>query len=709
MKRLRPAGKDKLRALEAQVLELLNQAGKRPCGRREIAEQLGLRGGERKQLTRLLDALVRDQLIEMRKGRYRIGSRRGTAAGEFSRAEQGYGFLRPDNGQADLFIPARHVGTAMDGDRVLVSRLISTRDGRPYGKVVRILGRAHRRLVGQYRQRGKTGLVWPLNRKLDGPVRIEGTSAGAAGEVVEVEIERYADGDLPAAGRIVARLGSVDDPQVDIETIIRSHHLPHRFPPAALAAADRVPAAVDPEDTAGRRNLRDLPLVTIDGETARDFDDAVALRREDDGSFRLWVCIADVAHYVASDSPLDREARERGTSVYFPGFCLPMLPEALSNGICSLNPDAERLVMAVELHFDRTGEVLEEHFYPAVMRSRARLTYAGVAACLAGAEIHKADAGLSAQLREMAELASALTAMRRRRGSLELDLAAVEILLDDNGRPTGLVRAERNPAHLIIEEFMLAANEAVARFLRRNGWNFLYRIHERPDPDRLEDFRQLAAACGCGALPEGNLQQALQQLLAAAAERPEGRLLNQQLLRSLQQARYSPHNSGHFGLAADCYCHFTSPIRRYPDLCVHRVLKLALGGAATGAGPGLCALEALGRECSARERRALEAERDLIQLRCCQVIADRVGEEFVGTVSAVTEFGFFVEPDDLPLEGLVHVRTLERDDFHFDPTTLTLSGQRRRRSYRVGMRVRVRLTKVETWRRRIDFSLVATL
>ncbi|MCW8892898.1 MAG: ribonuclease R, partial [Deltaproteobacteria bacterium] len=690
------------------IIDLLGERKTHTLTRREIADRLGLRGAERKLLTRVLERLARNSRLQERRGSYRLAQQQQrTVEGILSLTEKGYGFLRPDEPQQeDLFIPARSIGSAMDGDRVLANCHLSTRDRRPYAKVLKVLQRAHKRLIGFYQQRGKGAQVWPLDKKLGGQILVNRDNEINPGDVVEVEIRQYARGEISASGQIIEVLGAADNPQVDIETVIRSHDLPHRFSSAALAQAEAVADSIGAEEIAQRVDLRQLPLVTIDGETARDFDDAVTLEQQADGTFKLWICIADVSHYVELQSPLDVDAMERGTSVYFPGFCLPMLPEALSNGICSLNPDEDRLVMTAELRFTQEGTRLESVFYPAVIRSYARLTYTQVAACLDAPDQSQLDIALIRQLQQMAELAEALGQMRRARGSLDLDLPEVEILLDESGAPFDLVKTERTMAHRLIEEFMLAANEAVADYLTGRDWGLLYRIHEAPDPLKLQELQQLAAGCGVELVLGKKVQQALQQLLVDIAEKPEARLVNQQLLRSLQQACYSPLNSGHFGLAADCYCHFTSPIRRYPDLLVHRVLKLALSEQPKSASLSRSQLVKLGLDCSAKERRAMRAERDLVDLRRCQVMAGRLGEELDGIISSVTEFGFFVELDDVYVEGLVHVRTLPHDYYHFDPSTMALIGDRRRTEFRVGMRVKVKVTKVELWRRRIDFSLI---
>lgn len=693
--------------LEQNVLTLLGKQAKCSLRRREIATYLNLRGAERKQLTTSLNQMVRKGLLEERKGGYRLTPGQHTLEGIFSRTEQGFGFLRlSDATQEDLFIPARHVNNAIDGDRLLVQRRYSTRDRRPYGQVVRILERAHTRLIGCYQLQGKGAVVWPLEQKLGGPIRVGRLQDIRPGDLVEVEIERYAAGDSSAIGRVAEVLGSPDDPQVDIETVIRSHDLPHNFSPEVLAEAACVAKDFPVEELQRRTDLRALPLMTIDGETAKDFDDAVALRKEAGDNYRLWVCIADVAHYVAEGGELDQAARERGTSVYFPGYCLPMLPETLSNGVCSLNPDEDRLVMTAEMLFRPDGRCIEADFYPAVMCSQARLTYSEVAAFLDGAADIAIAAEIADQLPIMAELAESLGRMRYERGCLALDVPEVEIILDEKGFPVSVVKAERTIAHRLIEEFMLAANEAVASFLEQRNYPFLYRVHESPSIDKLQNFQQLLAECGIGLVLGKRLQHDLQQLLAEIVERPEARLLNQQLLRSLQQARYAPENKGHFGLASECYCHFTSPIRRYPDLLVHRALKAAVRTARKQAPLADAALQELGRDCSDKERRAMAAERDLLELRRCQLMKERIGEQFTGTISAVAEFGFFVELDDLYVEGLVHVRSLVGDYYSFDPTSHALVGERRRTVFKVGMPVRIRIERVELWRRRLDFTLV---
>jgi ribonuclease R len=474
-----------------------------------------------------------------------------------------------------------------------------------------------------------------------------------------------------------------------------------------LEQAESVPSIVGEPDLVGREDLRSIPFVTIDGETAKDFDDAVAVRREPGGGIRLWVAIADVAHYVDSASPLDRDARERGTSVYFPGSCLPMLPESLSNGICSLNPDVDRLTLTAEMLFDAQGVRIQSRFYPAVIRSNARLTYSEVAEVLGTgkSENPALNEALISQLHVMEELAGYLMSMRHRRGSLDFDLPEPEIVLDLQGRPDQILRAERTIAHRIIEEFMLAANEAVATFLTDRNIPLLYRVHEAPDSEKLVAFQEFLAHFNIGlVVTDGSVSpERLQKVLETVQGRPEERMINQFLLRSMKQARYSSDNLGHFGLASDCYCHFTSPIRRYPDLIVHRILRKVLG--VRKAAPSTLSLEELGDLTSQRERRAMEAEREIVALKRCQFMLDKTGQEFDACVADVQPFGIFVELQDIFVEGLVHVASLNDDYYEFDEELHRLVGQRRRRIFRIGDRVKVRLVKVNLERRELDFEL----
>jgi len=529
-------------------------------------------------------------------------------------------------------------------------------------------------------------------------------------------LTRYPIGGRPAEGRVVEVLGWPDDPEVEVQSVIRRFDLPHIFEKGVLDEAEGIAETVSADDLKGRTDLRNMPTVTIDGETARDFDDAVSLRREGD-NFRLWVSIADVSHYVKKDSPLDREAYLRGTSVYFPDRCIPMLPERLSNGICSLNPQVERLTMTAEMLFDSLGTMLASTFYPSVIKSSARLTYTIVKRIIVDDDRETADKyrPLAGMLAEMKTLALSLQAMRKKRGSIDFDLPEPEIIIGLTGQTEGIIRAERNLAHQLIEEFMLAANEAVASFITSRDIPFLYRVHENPDPAKLNTFREFVFGFGYEfALVEDRVNPLeLQRLLAQADGRPEERMVNYALLRCMKQARYAAENVGHFGLASACYCHFTSPIRRYPDLVVHRILKAALmaGGEEKRPSKQLgIATERLGEvaeHTSKRERVAMEAERDVVEMKKLQYMQQHLGEEFDGYISGVTGFGFFVELEELFVEGLVHVSTLADDLYNFVEKQHSLIGQHSRRVFRIGDAARVKVASVSPATRRIEFVLAA--
>jgi ribonuclease R len=468
-----------------------------------------------------------------------------------------------------------------------------------------------------------------------------------------------------------------------------------------------------PTEISGRIDLRELSLVTIDGASARDFDDAVAVRREEAGRIRLWVAIADVSHYVRSGDFIDQEAIQRGTSVYFPDRALPMLPEHLSNGICSLQAEVDRLAVVAEILFSPEGERLTSRFYRAVIRSRARLTYDQVYAWLSDdAARTDAPSDLLAQTQVMVALSTRLTAMRTARGSIDFDLPEAEIVVNLRGKPEDIIRRERNEAHKLIEEFMLAANEAVADFLTEKEIPLLYRIHEEPELEKMLELQEFTAPLGYGFSggAEKSLPRALQELLAATAAAPEGRAIHQLVLRSMKQARYAAENVGHFGLAASRYCHFTSPIRRYPDLVVHRVLCQVLESAAGIAPRQRQAWQTeflpLGEALSKLERRATDAEREMVNLYKCRFMADKIGEEFDGIVSGVQSYGLFVELDQWFVEGLVAIATLTDDFYEFDPLHQTLTGQRRRKIWRVGEPLRVKLLRVNPDWREIDFAPV---
>jgi ribonuclease R len=690
-----------------EILELLQQRANRPLGLKEIQAALDLSAGERKAVGKLLKSMVKDgTLVQLKGGRFALPGKVNLVVGTLSVHRDGYGFVSPaKGGGADVFVPARSVRPAMHGDLVVVRVERSLRGDRPEGRVIRVEQRAHKSLVGRYRVEHGVGYVTPVDPRIAEDVLIppEGGGDAAPGQMVVVTIESYPERSRGAIGRIDEVLGAASDPRVEVRIAAIRFGLPCEFAPETMSEVDRLPLQVTAADLRGREDLRDERVFTIDGESARDFDDAVAIERRADG-YRLKVAIADVSHYVRVGSAIDREALERGTSVYFPGSCLPMLPEALSNGICSLNPGVDRLVLVAEMDFDRQGRRVAMRCFDAVMRSCARLTYTQVAAALAGESAAVPDALLD-DLATMRELAERRIALRTARGSLDFDLPEAEIQLDATGHPDSIVRARRTIAHRLIEEFMLAANEAVASWLQQQGKPLIFRVHEAPAVGRMEELQAFIAHFNQGlVLPaEGVSPKLLQELLGRVEGRPEETVINHVLLRSLPQAYYATVNLGHFGLAADNYCHFTSPIRRYPDLAVHRILKRAIG---RGEGSDRADLDAIAQRSSLTERRAMEAERDIVKLKKCQFMADKVGEGFAGMITSVHAFGFFVELDEIFVEGLVHVSGLDDDFYQYEEERHRLIGVNRRREFTIGTRVEVRVAKVDSDRREIDFQLV---
>ncbi|NVN92293.1 MAG: ribonuclease R [Desulfuromonadales bacterium] len=674
------------------------------------------------ELKLMLDDMTSDgELVRFKGNSYALTTAVKSLRGKLSSHRDGYGFVTPEGGGEDIFIPQRHMQSAMHGDTVEVrSERSRMGGGKQEGRITSVVERASSRIVGRYEETRHGAIVIPEETRLNLVIAIPPKGRGKTedGQQVVVEISSYPIGGRPAEGRIVEVLGWPDDPEVEVQSAIRRFELPHIFGRDALDEAEAIPETVSKDDMAGRVDLRSLATVTIDGETARDFDDAVSLRSEG-GNFRLWVSIADVSHYVKPGSPLDRDAYLRGTSVYFPDRCIPMLPERLSNGICSLNPQVDRLTMTAEMLFDKNGSMLESSFYPSIIKSAARLTYTLVKQIIVDEDQDTITAyrPLVPMLLEMKILALILMEMRTSRGSIDFDLPESEIIIGLTGLTEGIIRAERNLAHQLIEEFMLAANEAVATHITDKGIPFLYRVHENPDPAKLINFQEFVYGFGYEfALKEDRVNPAdLQRLLASASGKPEERMINYALLRCMKQARYAAENLNHFGLASRCYCHFTSPIRRYPDLVVHRILRATLAldkkkiSKKTEKQLSLATenLAAIAEHTSKRERVAMEAERDIVELKKIQFMQQHLGEEFDGFITGVTGFGFFVELEQLFVEGLVHVSTLDDDLYSYVENKHSLIGRNRRRVLRIGDKARVKVAAVSPATRRIEFVLVS--
>ncbi len=686
------------------ILQTLGEAGV-PITDTDLARQLAIVASEREAFERRIAAMEREgQILRNRKGAILVATKLDLVTGRVEGHPEGYGFLIPESGD-DLFLGPQEMRKVLHGDRVMVRESGVDRRGRREGTIVEVVERVNRSIVGRLRRERSFLFVQPAERRISQEILVAAEDAAGAqpGQVVVVELTAQPDGHTQPIGRVIEVLGEAADSGIEIEIALRKHALPFKFSGQAEALAAKYPAAPRADDLAGRQDLRPLALVTIDGETARDFDDAVYCE-EKGGGFRLIVAIADVSHYVQNGDALDLEARERGNSVYFPRRVIPMLPESLSNGLCSLNPEVDRLCVACDMAISAQGEIGSYRFYTAVMRSRARLTYTAVAAALAGprGEPARTLKELVPGLQILDRLFRSLLKAREKRGAIDFETVETAFVFDDAGRPVRIDRVERNDAHRIIEECMLAANVCASDFLSKNKHPTLYRVHEGPTPQKLENLREFLKEFGLE-LPGGDKPTAKHyaKLLETVRKRPDVQLLQTVLLRSLQQAQYSPQNVGHFGLAYEHYTHFTSPIRRYPDLLVHRAIKAALSGRRYSPGNWM----EFGAHCSQTERRADEATREVSSWLKCYFMRDRVGEEFEGSVSAVTSFGIFVALDNVYVEGLVHISELGQDYFHFDATKHRLLGDRTRKQFRLADRVKVKIVRVDLETSRIDFVL----
>ncbi len=709
------------------ILELLAEAEK-PLDSTDIAQSLGLEEPEQLDaLQKRLRAMERDgQLMVNRRGTYGLVDKMNLLHCRVQGHRDGYGFAMPLAGGDDIYLSARQMHFVFDGDEVLIQVTGEDRRGRLEGRVVEVLERAHKTVVGRYQEESGIGFVVPDNGRLTQQILIPPKEKGEAisGQIVTAEIIDYPTRRFGAKGRVVEVLGDHLDPGMEIDVAIRSHGIPWEWPEEVLEEAARLEAEPLEEDKKHRIDLRKLPFVTIDGEDARDFDDAVYCEKQANGTWRLWVAIADVSHYVAPGSALDREAAQRGNSVYFPARVVPMLPEALSNGLCSLKPAVDRLAMVCEMALSAKGVLAKYRFYEAVIHSHARLTYTQVGEVLENGKHPDVDKRRVPDLQRLHSLYRVLRAARDKRGAIDFETVETRIIFNENRKIDAIVPVVRNDAHKLIEECMLCANVATARFYDANKLPILFRVHEGPGEEKLENLRkflgELGLDLGGGAKPT---PVHYQQLLSQIADREDANVIQTMLLRSLSQAVYQPENKGHFGLHYEAYAHFTSPIRRYPDLLVHRGIRHLIRRSASAKGVlrvkgaesiptkqifpyDIHAMVVNGEHCSMTERRADEATREVNSWLKCEYLQDHVGDDFNGIISAVTSFGLFVELEDLYIEGLVHVTALPGDYYNFDKSHQRLIGERSGRSFQLGGSVRVQVARVDLDDRKIDLELI---
>ena len=743
------------------MLQALPKTRERAITPDRLAFALELQPAQIPRLLEYLTEFARLGMASRKAGRYwrkqsghlLIGTLRGTRSG--------HAFVVPDDEhertKGDLHISDSSLGSAMHGDKVIARVSGQSARGRS-GAIEAVLRRVNTIVVGRFILLKGECLVAPIEEKFLYDINIApADSLGARdGDIVCIEITRPPIAGRLPRGRVIEVLGQPDDPGIDLEIVIRKHHLPHIFPGDCLAESEEIPEVISPEEVAHRMDFRNDLAITIDGETARDFDDAVSVELLDGGRYRLGVHIADVSHYVRPNSALDGEAFRRGTSVYFPERAIPMLPERLSNLICSLNPNVDRLTMSAVMDLDSRGKVVDYRLGPSIIRSRHRMTYTAVNEILTNptGETAGAYSGVTEMLAAMHQLALVLIKRREDRGAIDFDLPEAELLFNDEGQIGGIIRSERNIAHRLIEEFMLLANETVARHLDQLDVPMVYRIHDEPDPSKIEQFQEVAESFGHKFSMHGPIpQRGFQHLLREAAGRPEEKMLSYLMLRSMERARYETKKEGHFGLAMKTYTHFTSPIRRYPDLIVHRVLREVLESGKPGSRSQEGArarfledvdiegietyveidlgrryaikrarlpilnedrdtelrrsLKGIAAHSSERERAADDAERELMDWRKAEFMSGRIGDEFSGVVSSVKEYGFYVELEEFFVEGLVHISTLDDDTYEYQPRKHRLAGIRAGRQFRLGDKLIIAVDRVDLVRHLVDFSVVS--
>ena len=700
-----------------QILAQMRERVHHPAGIRELLQLLRVPRDERSPFKRHLASLVASgDLIEIRGQRFGLPEKMDLHVGRLQTHPGGYGFVVPERplDGGDIYVSGPHLNEAMHGDRV-VARVERVKDGgRLEGRIIRILERSHTRLVGRYdRDQDGMGYVVPFDRRVLMDIVVPNGQEGGAspGEMVTVELTRWPTSTRGAIGRVGVVLGTIDAPGVDTEIIINKYGIPDAHSPEAVAEAVRLGPSVSAHDIAGRSDFRPLPTVTIDGEHARDFDDAITIERLPNGHYWLGVHIADVSHYVQEGSALDREAYERGTSVYFPERAVHMFPAELATGLCSLNPGVDRLVQSCFMEVDRRGAVVRSEFHDGVINSDERMTYTAVNGILTDRDpdLMKRYEGLVPKFDLMHEVFLVLNEARKRRGSIDFDLNEAEVVIDEGGMVEAIIALQRNIAHRLIEEFMLLANETVASYLEAEEAPALYRVHEEPDVLKVGKFEEFVSGFGysLGAQLDALRPRHFQRLLERIRGKPEEKPIAFLMLRTMQKARYAPENLGHFGLAVSSYTHFTSPIRRYPDLVVHRALRAARLGTMTAERREDWTedLPEVARHTSEMERRADDAERELLQWKKVKFMADKVGDEFEGYVTGVAAFGLFVELIEHFVEGLVHVSTMADDYYRFMEGAHTLSGENTKKVYRLGDKVKVQVIRVNMDVRQIELGL----
>ncbi|OEH55229.1 ribonuclease R [Oceanobacillus sp. E9] len=706
--------------MKEQIIKYFKESGTKPLSVQEIEEEFQLENADEfKDLIKALNELeLEGELVRTRKNRFGLPDKMNLVKGSIQMHAKGFAFLIPEDEDAtDVYIHANDMGSAMNGDKVLVRLEKPYSEGaRPEGKVIRIIERAVIQVVGTYEDNRSFGFVIADDKRIPSDIFIPkaNTHGAVQGHKVIARISKYPEGRNSAEGEIIHILGHKNDPGIDILSIIHKHGIQVDFPEDVLEQAQKTPEEIHPEEIKGRRDLRNETIVTIDGADAKDLDDAVTVKKLDNGNYKLGVYIADVSHYVKEDSPIDREALERGTSVYLVDRVIPMIPHRLSNGICSLNPKVDRLTLGCEMEINHQGQVVEHEIFQSVIHSTERMTYSDVNKILVDEdeELRNKYEPLVPMFEEMEKLASILREKRFGRGAIDFDFKEAHVLVDDMGRPTDVAIRERSVAERLIEEFMLAANETIAEHFHWLDVPFIHRIHEEPDEGKLEKFFDFLA--GLGISVKGTADdihpQELQKVIDSIRGEPEEMIVSKLMLRSMQQAKYDPQSIGHFGLATDFYTHFTSPIRRYPDLIVHRLIRTYLiekNMDSKTLKHWKSRMPEIARHTSERERRAVDAERDTDELKKAEYMKDKIGEEFTGLISSVTNFGMFVELENT-VEGLIHVSYLTDDYYHFDERSQALIGERTANVYRVGDEVDVKVVDVNTDEYTVDFELVST-